>query len=67
MHPNRTIKIGDAWMVKLLIRLTIVSMFVGALSVETYAKIRKGESHAEGVVPEFAARSTCTAMMRASV
>lgn len=35
-------------MVKLLIRLTIVSMLVGALSVETYAKIRKGESHNGG-------------------
>jgi len=34
-------------MIKLLIRLMIVSIFVGALSVETYAKIRKGRNHSE--------------------
>lgn len=34
-------------MEKLLIRLMIVSIFVGALSVATYAKVRNGRYHSQ--------------------
>ena len=44
-------------MVKLLIRLMIVSIFVGALSVATYAKVRNGMNHHNQACGEYMYRN----------